>query len=107
MNEIITTAGQQPEIRKPYVLLVCMVASLGGFLFGYYINVVIGALIFLTRHFHLTPMQLGFAVASATLGCAAGAMIGGYVTDRIGRKKTLALTAVIFAIGGIGTALPA
>src|ERR1051326_3412518 len=106
MTQVVTTAGQQPAIRTPYVVFVSMIASLGGFLFGYDINVVIGALIFLTRHFHLSPMQLGFAVSSATLGCGAGAMIGGYVTDRLGRKKTLALTAVIFAIGGIGTAIP-
>ena len=106
MTQVVTAAGQQPAINKPYVFLACMVASLGGFLFGYDINVMIGALIFLTRHFHLGPVQLGFAVSCATLGCGGGAIVGGYVADRLGRKKTLALTAVIFAIGSIGTAVP-
>ena len=107
MTQIITPAGRKPAIKKPYVILICIIASVGGFLFGYDINVLIGALIFLNRHFHLAPMQLGFAVSCATLGCAAGAMVGGYVADRLGRKKTLALTAVIFVVGSIGTAIPA
>ena len=107
MTEMIAPAGQQPAIKKPYVFLVSLIASLGGFLFGYDINVMVGGLIFLMRHFHLAPMQMGFAVSSATIGCGAGAMVGGYLADRLGRKKTLALTAVIFAVGSIGTAVPA
>jgi MFS family permease len=70
------------------------------------LNVMIEALIFLRRHFQLAPMQLGFAVSCATLGCGAGAMVARYVSDRLGKKKTLALTAVIFAVASIGTAIP-
>lgn len=106
MTQTVAAVYAQPEIRQKYVFLACIVASLGGFLFGYDINVIIGALIFLRRHFQLSPVQLGFAVSCATLGCGVGAMMGGYIADRIGRKWTMALTAVIFAIGAIGTAVP-
>jgi sugar porter (SP) family MFS transporter len=103
---ILTSTEQQPLINKRYVVLVCLIISLGGFLFGYDLNVIIGGIIFLRRHFHLEPMALGFAVGVATLGCGAGAVAGGYIADRLGRKKALAITAVIFAIGSIGTAVP-
>ena len=56
-----------------------MIISLGGFLFGYDLNVMIGGIIFLRRHFHMQPMALGFAVSGATLGCGAGALAGGYI----------------------------
>jgi sugar porter (SP) family MFS transporter len=67
----------------------------------------IGGVIFLKSYFELTPVQLGFAVSCATLGSGAGAVVGGFISDRLGRKKTLALTAIIFAFGSIGTAIPA
>ena len=102
----ISLPAQLAAVNKPYVFLICSIASIAGFLFGYDLNVMIGGLIFLIRHFELTPVQLGFAVSCATLGSAAGAVIGGYVSDRLGRKKTLALTAIIFAFGSIGTAIP-
>jgi SP family arabinose:H+ symporter-like MFS transporter len=102
----ISLSGQLTAVNKPYVLLVCSIASIAGFLFGYDLNVMIGGLIFLKSHFELTPVQLGFAVSCATLGSAAGAVVGGYVSDWLGRKKTLALTAIIFAFGSIGTAIP-
>src|SRR5689334_24261446 len=51
-----TPVDRKLAIKKPYLLLAAFVASLGGFLFGYDINVMIGGLIFVTRHFQLTPM---------------------------------------------------
>jgi len=106
MAQIVAPAGQVPAIRTSYVVLVSFIASLGGFLFGYDINVMIGGLIFVLRHFQLTPMQQGFAVGSASIGCGTGAIIAGYIADRLGRKKGLAITAVVFAAGSIGTAIP-
>jgi sugar porter (SP) family MFS transporter len=107
MSQVVSAVVAQPAIRKPYVIMISLIASLGGFLFGYDINVMIGGLDFLTRHFHLGAMQLGFAVSSAMLGCGVGALTGGYIADHLGRKKSLAITAIVFAVGSIGTAVPA
>lgn len=106
MTQVITSANETHAIRRSYVLFAAFIVSLGGFLFGYDINVMIGGLIFVTRHFHLRPIQQGFAVSSATIGCSVGAIVAGYIADHLGRKKGLAITAAVFAIGSVGTAIP-
>jgi len=102
----IRRSEQFSGVRTPYLCLVCFIASIAGFLFGYDLNVMIGGVIFLKSQFQLTPVQLGFAVSCATLGSGVGAVVGGYISERLGRKKTLAFTAIIFAVGSIGTAIP-
>lgn len=82
-----------------------MVAAVGGFLFGYDLAVISGAIIFLKKYFSLNPTQMGFAVSCAMLGCIAGPILGGTLSDRLGRKKTLMMTASLFAVGAVGTAL--
>lgn len=92
--------------RRSALTQVALVASTGGFLFGYDTAVINGANQFLTTHFALTPFWEGLAAASAILGCAPGALLGGMLSDRLGRKKTLLLCALLFLFSGIGCALP-
>jgi len=92
--------------NRVYVYLVSLVAAVGGFLFGYDLAIISGAMIFLRREFRLNPGQLGFATASALLGCMLGSVIAGWLGDRLGRKKALVVAAVLFGLGAIGTALP-
>lgn len=66
-----------------------------------------GAQIFLRDYFHLDAGQLGFAVSSAMLGCMAGPILGAWVCDFLGRKKTLMVASLLFGVSAIGTALPA
>jgi MFS transporter, SP family, arabinose:H+ symporter len=94
------------EIRQAYVYAIATIAALGGFLFGYDLDVMVGTIIFLQGSFKLSPVQVGFAVSCATIGCMIGPLIGGEVADRLGRKKTLFVTALIFAAGTIGTVFP-
>lgn len=90
-----------------YVALVCVVAALGGLLFGYDTGVIAGAIGFLETHFDLDPsFQKGWVAASALIGCTLGVAIAGMMSDRLGRKKTLILSAVLFFISAVGTALP-
>jgi SP family arabinose:H+ symporter-like MFS transporter len=56
-----------------YLLLIFMVAALGGFLFGYATAVVSGAIGFLAKHFNLTAELTGWAASSLIVGCMAGA----------------------------------
>ena len=89
-----------------YVYLLTLVAALGGLLFGYDTAVISGAIGFLETHFQLSPEMKGWAAASALIGCALGAASAGVVSDRLGRKKVLLLSALLFFISALGTALP-
>jgi SP family xylose:H+ symportor-like MFS transporter len=92
--------------RAVYVMLVCMVAALGGLLFGYDTGVINGAIGPLKDHFGLTAKWEGWATGCALLGCAIGAAMAGVLSDWLGRKKVLIISAILFLISAVGTALP-
>ncbi|UCD52816.1 MAG: sugar porter family MFS transporter [Phycisphaerales bacterium] len=89
-----------------YVFLICLVAALGGLLFGYDTGVINGAIGPLKAHFELDEVWAGWATGCALLGCALGAGGAGALSDRFGRKKVLILSAIMFLISAIGTAVP-
>jgi MFS family permease len=89
-----------------YVVMVSVVAAVGGFLFGYDLAVVSGAIIFLQKQFALTTYQVGFAIGSAQIGCILAPFFASVVIDRFGRKRILLAAALLFAIAAMGTALP-
>ncbi|MFB3784984.1 MAG: sugar porter family MFS transporter [bacterium] len=89
-----------------YVFFAAAVTALGGFLFGYDTAVINGANSYLKAHMSLTPRQEGMAGASAILGCIPGAFFAGFLSDRFGRKKLLFLSAVLYAISGVFSAIP-
>jgi len=90
-----------------YVARVCVVAALGGLLFGYDTGVIAGAIGFLETHFNLDPsFQKGWVAASALIGCTIGVSIAGLLSDWLGRKRTLIVAAILFFISAVGTALP-
>ena len=89
-----------------YVFLVAFVAAVGGFLFGYDLNVVAGAATYLRDHFDLTSEQFGLAMSSAILGALTGPLISGAICDRVGRRRALLGAAILFGVSAIGTALP-
>jgi SP family arabinose:H+ symporter-like MFS transporter len=89
--------------RRPsfYVYRICVAATLGGLLFGYDTAVISGANDALKIHFHLSDLALGWVVASALVGCVIGVLIAGKLTDRIGRRAVLALSAVLFLVSAL------
>ncbi len=89
-----------------YLTMVCLVATLGGLLFGYDTGVIAGAIGFLQTHFELDAAWKGWAASCALAGCVLGAAMAGPVSDRFGRRGTLILAAVLFLVSAIGTALP-
>jgi len=99
-----TTDKKQGSIG--YVIGVCFVAALGGLLFGYDTGVVNGSLKFVQLKFDLSPAMKGFAASSALLACIFGAAFAGTLSDRLGRKKVLLISALLFLVSAIGTALP-
>lgn len=89
-----------------YTILVSIAAALGGSLFGFDTGVISGAIPFITEYFSLNAHQEGFAVSNLLIGCILGASTGGVISDRYGRKKVLILSAVLFAVSAILSALP-
>jgi MFS transporter, SP family, xylose:H+ symportor len=89
-----------------YVAAICLIAALGGLLFGYDTAVINGAIGFLETRFALTPALKGWASSSALLGCVLGVTFAGAFSDWLGRKKTLVLAGVLFLVSSIGTAVP-
>lgn len=88
-----------------FVVRVCLVAALGGLLFGYDTAVIAGAIGFLQQHFQLTPAMKGWAASSALLGCVIGVSLAGIVSDHAGRKKAQILAGILFFASAIGTAV--
>ena len=71
----------------------------GGFLFGYDTSNIGAALGFIP--YHLSSFWTSYLVAGASLGAGAGALLGGPLTDRFGRKTLLITDAAIYAIGAL------
>lgn len=93
------------EKNNIYIFKVALIASVGGFLFGYDLVIIAGALPYLSEYFQLTPVMKGFAVSSAILGCIAGPLFGLWFTERLGRRKTMMIAGVCFMVSAIGSAL--
>jgi SP family xylose:H+ symportor-like MFS transporter len=106
MSKIMNGTLAEEKGSIVYVMLVCMVAALGGLLFGYDTGVINGAIGPLKAHFVLDANWAGWATGCALVGCAIGAAIAGVLSDWLGRKKVLILSAVLFLISAVGTALP-
>ncbi len=85
----------------------CLVAALGGLLFGFDTLVIAGAKPFYEPAFGIDAgsWASGFAMSSAVIGCIIGAIGFMRLPDRFGRKTALAVSAVFFLVGATGTAL--
>jgi sugar porter (SP) family MFS transporter len=84
-----------------YVVYVCVVAAMGGLLFGYDTAVISGAVEPLREHFRLDSLELGWVVGSALLGCVAGAAFAGRLTDLVGRRVVLTGSALLFLMSAL------
>ncbi len=99
--------------NRGYVILIATVAAFGGLLFGFDTGVISGALLLIKNDpslvingmSHLPERTQEWIVSITVLGAAAGALGSGRITDILGRKKVLIITAFIFAIGSVGLGL--
>jgi len=82
-----------------------VVAALGGLLFGFDTAVIAGTTATLRQTYDLSPFLVGLTVASALWGTVIGSMLAGFPGDRIGRRDSLRLMAVLYMISGIGCAV--
>jgi SP family sugar porter-like MFS transporter len=99
-------APAKESLNLRWIWTISLVAALGGLLFGYDWVVIGGAKPFYEKYFHLTtPMQVGWAMSCALIGCLGGAVLSGALADRFGRKRLLIASAALFGLSSIGTAL--
>jgi sugar porter (SP) family MFS transporter len=95
----------QTNYHMTFIWFICLVAALGGLLFGYDWVVIGGAKPFYEKFFALSnPAQQGWAMSCALIGCLVGALASGMLSDRFGRKRLLILSASMFVVSSIGTA---
>ena len=91
--------------RNPYYLtIITLIAALGGFLFGFDMAVISGAVPFVQQQFDLSAVQEGWFVSSALVGCVIGVAFSGELSDRFGRKPALNLSGSLFFLSAVGTA---
>ncbi len=88
-----------------YLYTIVLVAAVGGFLFGYDLSLISGAVIFLKTEFALSPFWFGVVAGSAILGCPFGPLAGMWLADNFGRKNTLILASILFMVSALGSAI--
>lgn len=95
------------HVNFGYLIFLSVVAALGGFLFGYDTAVISGTIGQVSTQFGLDVLQQGWYVGCALVGSIAGVMGTGMLSDRLGRKKTMLLSALLFTTSAIGCAFTA
>lgn len=88
-----------------YVIFMAIVAAIGGILFGYDTAVISGTTEIVKNQFCLTDMMEGWYVGCALIGSIAGVLVAGTLSDYLGRKVTMLISAALFSISAIGCAV--
>ena len=88
-----------------YMLFLAVTAAVGGLLFGYDTAVISGPVELVTARFGLDSLQQGWYVGCALAGSIAGVLCAGVLSDRLGRRRTMLVSAVLFTVSAAGCAL--
>ncbi|UKA77129.1 sugar porter family MFS transporter [Arthrobacter sp. FW306-07-I] len=101
-------AGFVGEMRRSgngLLLRASVIAAVGGLLFGYDTGVISGALLFIKSDLNASAAAQEWIVSSLLLGAMLGALISGYLADKISRKWTKVISGSIYVVGALGCAL--
>ncbi|MGY4691341.1 sugar porter family MFS transporter [Salibacterium sp. K-3] len=88
-----------------YIVLIASAAGMAGFLYGFDTAVISGAITFLQDLYDLSPAMEGIIISSVMVGGVIGVGISGFLSDRVGRKKILMVSGIIFAVSAGWSAL--
>jgi hypothetical protein len=101
------TPNEGPQYNMRFLWMICLVAAMGGLLFGYDWVVIGGAKPFYEPFFGIynKPLLQGWAMSSALVGCLFGAVVSGALSDRFGRRRLLILAGLLFTFSAVGTGL--
>lgn len=94
-------------INFGYLIFLSFVAALGGFLFGYDTAVISGTIAQVTQLFQLDTLQQGWYVGCALIGSIVGVLFAGILSDKLGRKLTMIISAILFSTSALGCAISA
>ena len=92
-------------MRNQKVVFWAWVVAIGGFLFGFDTAVISGAEKSIQQFWNLSAFEHGLTMSIALVGTIIGALTGSIPSDKLGRKQTLFLVAILYLIASIGTAL--
>ncbi|MBU8820246.1 sugar porter family MFS transporter [Mycolicibacterium goodii] len=102
----MSSDSRPPTGHGKFLTKLTVIATLGGLLFGYDTGVISGALLYMKDDLALSPFGEATVVSSLLFpGAAFGALFGGRVADRIGRKRSLLVCAMLFLAGALACAL--
>jgi sugar porter (SP) family MFS transporter len=99
LTDVISTA--RPSVNSVFIWKVSLIAGLGGILYGFDMGIIAAALIFVRSTFSLSTQMEEVVVSVVLVGCMAGAVLGGILADRAGRRATLVWGGVLFIAGSI------
>ncbi|MFI6459921.1 sugar porter family MFS transporter [Streptomyces sp. NPDC050528] len=99
-------AGSAHPEHLAHVIFIAAAAAMGGFLFGYDSSVINGAVEAIRDRYDVGSTVLAQVIAIALIGCAIGAATAGRIADRIGRIRCMQISAVLFTVSAVGSALP-
>ncbi|MCB1071989.1 MAG: sugar porter family MFS transporter [Chlamydiales bacterium] len=91
--------------QRIILAVISCVAAIGGFLFGYDTGVISGAILYIKQEYALTIFQEELIISMVSLGAILGAISGGPLCDKLGRKKIVLSSSLIFIISAIGLSL--
>jgi sugar porter (SP) family MFS transporter len=96
-----------PSVKgsRYFVQITAAIAAMAGLLFGFDTGVISGAILFIKDTFGLAPFAEELLVSAALIGAVGGCILSGRMTDLIGRKRTIQITAAIFILGSILSAI--
>src|ERR1700691_2715226 len=86
------------RVNRGFIRRISSIAALGGVLYGYDMGIIAAAAIFVKRRFALSTVADELVVSIVLIGAMTGAIAGGAVADRIGRRATLVWAAGIFIV---------
>lgn len=91
--------------HKSYMRKIIVIATFGGLLFGYDVGVINGALPYMAKSLGLTSLTTGLITSALLMGAAIGGVLGGKLSDYVGRRKNIIFLAVLFFFSTLGCSL--
>ena len=95
----------QKQYNKNSVYFIAVIAAMGGLLFGFDTGVISGAIPFFQSYFGIDDAMVETITAAGLAGAIVGALFCGRITDRLGRRRVILASAVIFAVGALWSGL--
>lgn len=102
MTQTYVENAHRPGARSSltgWVIVAASIAAVGGILFGFDTGVISGAILFIAKQWQLSHSMAEWATSSVLVGAVLGAIAGGALGDRLGRKRSIIWSTWLF-LGG-------